>query len=379
MTRVVAVCVLSRANYGRVKSVMSAIKNHPDLELRVILGASANLERFGNVSQIIKDDGFQIIKSLNFAVEGDMPEVMAKTCGLGIIEMSGCLRELNPDIVITVADRYETMSTAIAASYQNIRLAHIQGGEVTGSIDESVRHAITKLAHIHFPATDKSAENIIKMGEDPRFVTNVGCPSLDNIVNLKDYRVNNSTLTGTGFTLDLSMPFNLVVFHPVTTEYFEASDQAKELLKFVVETGVQTIWLWPNIDAGTDKVSKVLRLFRENKPDNKIRFVKNLPVENYNELLRTANCLIGNSSSFIREASFLGTPAVIVGSRQNMRETGENVIISKLISKDILDAYLNRLHWKRKSDFLYGDGSAGKKIANLLAGQLPNIQKKLCY
>ena len=377
--RKICVSILSRANYGRIKSCMHAIKAHPDLELQVVVGASASLERFGNAAKIILSDGFKIDKVVNFALEGDEPHLMAKTCGLGIIELASVFNDLQPDVVVTVADRYETMATSIAASYQNIVLAHIQGGEVTGSIDESVRHSITKLAHIHFPATKRSADFIERMGEDPNYIKNVGCPSIDEIVNGKTHKLHSLEKIGTGYNIDLSKKYIVVVFHPVTTEHMNAFEQTKQLLNFVVEIDIQTVWLWPNIDAGTDNISKALRVFREQNPSNKIKFIKNLHVRDYNKLLENACCLVGNSSSFIREGSFLGTPAVIVGSRQNNREIGKNAIFCDIKVEDILRAYKNRLNWSREKDFLYGSGDAGGKIANFLSKKLPPVQKIINY
>lgn len=377
--RKICVVVLSRANYGRAKSVMRAISEHPDLALQVLTGASATLERFGNVANIIENDGFSIDAKLNFAVEGDSPSVMAKTTGLGIIEISTALEYLKPQVVVTVADRYETMSTAIAASYQNILLAHIQGGEVTGSIDESVRHAITKLSHIHFPCTQKAAHNIIRMGEDPNFVFNVGCPAMDAFTESQSKGLDLSNLTGLGYKFKSDEAYNLVVFHPVTTSYTSAGAQTTELLTAVENLPLASIWLWPNIDAGTDRISKVLRVWRDKNPTGKIRFIKNLPVEEYNQLLCNANVLIGNSSSFIREGSYVGAKAILVGDRQNSREIGPNVVLTEPASDKIVQNYHKISNLKIAPSDLYGKGNAGKQIAHYLAGRLPSVQKVLRY
>ncbi len=375
--RKICVVILSRANYGRVKSVMSAIQRHKKLQLQLIVGGSANLYRFGNVSDIIEKDGFRIDQSLSFAIEGDEPATMAKTTGLGIIQISSALEILKPDVVITVADRYETMATAIAASYQNIVLAHIQGGEVTGSIDESVRHAITKLSHIHFPSTEISKSNIIKMGENENFVFNVGCPSIDALKNEMSSELDLAKLSGVGYNINPHDEFNLVVFHPVTTSLESTSYQTKELVKAVDKIGKPTIWMWPNIDAGTDTISKILREYRETNYKSKIRFIRNLPVETYNRLLATADCLIGNSSSFIREASFLGARSVIVGDRQNMRELAKNAQRSKSDAISILNTYHQIIDLSPNPSNLYGTGTTGELIAELLTRELPPIQKLL--
>lgn len=377
--RKVCVAVLSRANYGRSKMIMHHLKARPELELQVIIGASANVERFGNVGKIIEADGFPISESLHFSVEGDSTSAMVQTCGLGIIQIGAALERLIPDVVVTIADRYETMATSIAAAYQNICLAHVQGGEVTGSIDESVRHAITKLAHIHFPATEKSRNNIIRMGEDPRFVFNVGCPSIDNLKELNSNWQIMSPLPGVGSEIDFTMPYLLVVQHPVTSDHEQASAHVDQTIGAVLEIGMQTIWLWPNIDAGTDSISKQLRRLRENKSNALIRFIKNLRVEDYNLLLRNASCTVGNSSSFIREASYLGTPGVIVGNRQNMREHGGNVLLVGPVCSEIVHSIRRQIGKRYPMSTLFGEGNAGAKIAEILAQELPITQKVLRY
>ena len=172
---------------------------------------------------------------------------------------------LKPDIVLTVADRYETIATAVAASYMNIPVAHTQGGELTGSIDESVRHAITKLAHIHFPATDLSKQRLIKMGENPDYIFNYGCPAMDEIAGV-DVSLNSSffaTTGGSGDEIDSSRPYIAVVQHPVTTEFGQEFEKIKETIKAIKRLSMQTVWIWPNVDAGSDDISKELRMLKK--------------------------------------------------------------------------------------------------------------------
>lgn len=378
--RKVAVVVHSRANYGRIKSVLKAVHEHPDLELQLILGASALLHRYGNVRSVIEADGFQVAAAVYTIVEGETPTTMAKSTGLGIIELATIFENLKPDVVVTVADRFETMSTAIAAAYMNIPLAHTQGGEITGSIDESVRHAITKLAHVHFPATRLSAENVLRMGEDADRIHWTGCPAMDVIANIdlsmprdlfRKYR-------GVGAELDEKRPYLVVLQHPVTTEYGSGFSQITSTLNAVMETGVQAAWLWPNIDAGSDDVSKGLRAFREGRPDAPIHFYRNFGVEDYARLINNCACLVGNSSSGIREGSFLGVPAVNIGSRQGGREHGGNVIHSPYQEEKISSAIKQQLsHGKYAREIIFGDGRAGKRIAEILASTEFRIQKRL--
>lgn len=380
--RKVCVVVNSRANYGRIKSVLRAIREHPDLDLILIVGASALLWRFGNVAEQIREDGFQTDAIVYSIVEGENPTTMAKSTGMGIMELATQFENLKPDVVITVADRFETIATAIAASYMNIPLAHTQGGEVTGSIDESVRHAITKLAHIHFPATEKAKDNVIRMGEDPEKVFLTGCPAIDIVADL-DLTPPDDLLIrykGVGPDLDIHKPYLVVLQHPVTTEYGSGFDQINETLEAIKSIRMQTIWLWPNVDAGSDSISKGLRMFRENEKPDYAHFYRHFSVEDYARLIANCACLVGNSSSGIREGSFLGVPAVDIGTRQAHRERAANCINVSYNHKEIEEAIRRQIENGRyPSDTTYGDGTAGEKIAAILADVNINIQKRLMY
>ena len=380
--RKVCVVVNSRANYGRIKSVLRGIQNHPDLELQLIAGASALLYRFGKVVDIVRADGFEPVSTVYSILEGENPTTMAKSTGVGIMELATQFENLRPDIALTVADRFETMATAIAASYMNIPLAHTQGGEVTGNIDESVRHAITKLAHIHFPATDKSAENIIRMGEDPATVFMTGCPAID-LAAETDTRLPDDFFVshgGVGSPVTPGKPYLVVLQHPVTTEFGSGLKQVRQTLEAVRRLKMPTIWLWPNVDAGSDDVSKGLREFRERERPDYIQFVRNFPPEEYIKVMANCACQIGNSSSAIREGSFLGTPAVNIGIRQSGREMAGNITTVDFDADRIEAAVRSQIaHGRYPSSHLYGDGRAGERITEHLATCQPNIIKRLNY
>ena len=380
--RKVCVVVNSRANYGRIKSVLRAVQNHSDLDLTLIAGASALLWRFGNVAEQIREDGFRVDAVIYSIIEGENPTTMAKSTGMGIMELATQFENIKPDIAITVADRFETMATAIAASYMNIPLAHTQGGEVTGSIDESVRHAITKLAHIHFPATAQARDNIIRMGEDPAKVFLTGCPAIDIVADLDLTPPDDLLLQygGVGPDLDIHKPYLMVLQHPVTTEFGSGMAQINETLQAIKAMHMQTIWLWPNVDAGSDEISKGLRMFREKEKPDYVHFYRNFSVEHYAQLIGNCACLIGNSSSGIREGSFLGVPDVNIGTRQASREQADNCINTDYNHQEIEDAIRHHIKNGRfPSDTLYGDGQAGDRIADILADVDINIQKKLMY
>ncbi|MEP4378263.1 MAG: UDP-N-acetylglucosamine 2-epimerase [Alphaproteobacteria bacterium] len=380
--RKVCVVVNSRANYARIKSVMRAVQQHNRLELQLIVGASALLYRYGNVVDLIRADGFEPSAVIYSIVEGENPTTMAKSTGMGIIELSSQLENLQPDIVLTVADRFETMATAIAAAYMNIPLAHTQGGEVTGSIDESVRHAITKLAHIHFPATERAHDFVTRMGEAPETVHLTGCPAIDLLVDT-DLSLDPGLLNGgrgTGAHLDPSRPYMVVLQHPVTTEYGSGFDQISATLEAVRRIDMQTVWLWPNVDAGSDDVSKGLRMYREENPDANVHFYRNFPAEDYARLINNTAVLVGNSSSALREGAYLGVPAVNVGTRQGGREHAANVRHAGYDPDAIeLAAREQMEHGRYESSHMFGDGHAGKRIANLLAESEIVVQKRLAY
>ncbi len=371
MSRKICVVVASRANYGRVKYLMKAIQSHPELELQVIVGASTLLERFGKAVNIIKADGFVPIRSIHYVIEGETLTTQAKSTGLGIVELSSAFEDLQPDMVVTVADRFETMATAIAATYLNIPLVHLQGGEVSGNIDDRVRHAITKLADLHFVASELSAMRVVSMGEDPQCVFNFGCPAMDILAN-EDLSISNKQMSqyfGVGRPVDWSKPYILAIHHPVTTSYGHGFQEVSHTLKAINSIpDIQKVIMWPNVDAGSDDVSKGIRLFREQHMNEPISYFKNFSPEDYARVLNNTICCLGNSSSFIREAAFLGVPAVIVGDRQNGREHGKNVVFADYDYKQIREKLCSQLeHGRYMPDFLFGDGHAGKLIAAELA------------
>lgn len=380
--RRVCVVINNRANYGRIKSALAAIRAHPKLELSLLVGSSALLDRFGEARQVIERDGYAINATFYSVIEGENPTTMAKSTGLAMIELATLFDQLKPHFVVTIADRFETLATATTAAYMNIAVAHTQGGEVTGSIDESVRHAVTKLAHLHFPATRLAASNIVRMGEREESVHCVGCPSIDVLTEL-DLKLPGTLFEyykGVGATIDPAEPFLLVVQHPVTTEYGAGRQQIERTLDAVDRIGMQTVWLWPNVDAGSDDVSRGLRVHRELNSNSKIRFYKNFAVEDYARLIANCSCQIGNSSSALREGAFLGVPAVNIGSRQQGREHSANVIHVEYDAIAIETAIRQQLKKGRfPSSTLFGDGNSGNKIADVLASVNPKIQKRLTY
>jgi len=382
--RKICVAVTARPSYSRIKTALAAIRAHPDLQLQLVVAASALLERYGSAAKFIEQEGFEIAARVYMVLEGENPAAMAKTTGLGVLEMATVFDNLRPDIVVTVADRYETMATAVAASFLNIPVAHVQGGEVTGSIDEKVRHAVTKLADIHLVATDRARERVVRMGEDPEMVWVTGCPSIDLACEtLRDPTLNFDPMEkygGVGLTVDLSTGYLVVMQHPVTTEHHLAREHVIETLVAVRDAGLPTLWFWPNPDAGSDGTSSGIRSFRELERPGNIHFFKNMAPADFLRLLYNSKCIVGNSSVGIRECSFLGVPAVNIGSRQAGRDRGKNVIDVPhdrgAIGAAIVKHFSNGRY---PGDPLYGNGNAGVRIADVLAQAPLRIDKMLRY
>ena len=357
---------------------------HPDLELQLVVAASALLDRYGTAVNYIEADGFPIAARVYMVLEGENLASMAKTTGLGMLELATVFDNLKPDIVVTVADRFETLATAVAASYMNIPVAHIQGGEVTGSIDEKVRHAVTKLADLHLVSTNGAGDRVKRMGEENRKVFVTGCPSIDLASAIADDPALDfnpfERYGGVGDLHELSNGYLVVMQHPVTTEHEKARQHVQETLEAVYEINMPTLWFWPNVDAGSDGTSNGIRSFREkNKPEN-IHFFKNMEPTDFLRLLYSSKCLIGNSSVGIRECSYLGVPVVNIGTRQNGRERGMNVLDTGYLKNEIRSAVEHQLgNGRYGQDKLYGDGKAGERISQVLADAPLEIEKRLTY
>jgi UDP-hydrolysing UDP-N-acetyl-D-glucosamine 2-epimerase len=322
----------SRAYYGRSQLLLRKLQQHPGVELELMLGGSILLDKYSrHVADDIKEGGFTISASLFNVIEGGNHVAMAKTACLTALEVTNTLYTADPDVVVICGDRFEQLAIAMAAAYLNKTIAHIEGGDLTGSIDESVRHAITKLAHIHFVTNDDAKRRVLTMGEDPKYVFNTGSLDVERVACLQDDAADISTKElsayGVGHDVDVSQPFLTVIQHPVTTE----SDNRRHLettFRALAELDMPVVWFWPNPDAGTAEMAEVLRHFREHHEaaTEKMRFITNVPADQFIALLKRTACVVGNSSAGIKECSFLGTPVVDIGGRQQGRLSAENVV-----------------------------------------------------
>ena len=384
LKRKICVVVTARPSYSRIKTVLTAIQNHPKLELQLVIAGSALLDRYGNAVDFIEKDGFPIAAKVFMVLEGENPTTMAKTTGLGVMELTNVLYNLKPDAVITIADRFETIATSIAAAYQNIPLVHIQGGEVTGSIDEKVRHANTKLADLHLVSSEDARARVIKLGENPACVINTGCPSIDLAREItEDPELDFDPIKkygGVGVKLNWKSGYIVVMQHPVTTEYTESKAHIQETLNAVNQLNYPAFWFWPNVDAGSDGTSNGIRAFRELEQPQNMHFFKNMEPLDFLRLLKNAKALVGNSSAGIRECSYLGTPVINIGNRQHRRMRAENVTDVSYSQVEIEKAIKMAITSEKfESSTIYGNGDAGTKIADILATIELTFNKTITY
>ena len=382
--RKICVVVTARPSYSRIKTALTAIKRHPRLELQLVIAGSALLDRYGNAVDFIEKDGFEIAAKVFMVLEGENPTTMAKTTGLGVMELTNVFYNLKPDAVVTIADRFETIATSIAAAYQNIPLVHVQGGEVTGSIDEKVRHANTKLADLHLVCSEEAYQRVLKLGEEPDAVINTGCPSID-LARLvcEQPQLDFDPLQkygGVGAQLNWKDGYVVVMQHPVTTEYKEAKAHVLETLKAIVELNCPAFWFWPNVDAGSDGTSNGIRSFRELQQPKNIHFFKNMEPMDFLRLVKNAKALIGNSSAGLRECAYLGVPVVNIGNRQHRRSRAANVVDVSYDQKEILKATRDAIEKDHYSPSeIYGKGNSGEKIAEILATAELRFRKTITY
>ena len=386
MIKKICFTVLSRANYGSIRKLMSEVMIDKKLTMQLVVGASALTDEQGKCVDLINKDGFKINYRADMNIKADQPSNMAQTVGIGLLKLPEIYSKLKPDVIFVVGDRYEIMSAVISASYMNIPIAHTMGGEITGTIDESVRHAVSKFSHLHFVSNKDSYDRIVKLGEKKHYVFNVGCPRIDLVKDIIKQKLKKKSEIyvnkhGVGDNIDFENKFIIVSQHPVTTEYSETISHITETLKAIEKINIQAIFLWPNTDAGSEQISKQIRIWRERKKMKKIRFLRNIPSDYYITLMKNASCIVGNSSSAIREGSYIGIPAINIGTRQNKRLRGKNVIDVRNNSAQIINAIKKQIKvGKYKSQNIYGNGTASKKIVKILKRiKNINIQKTNSY
>jgi GDP/UDP-N,N'-diacetylbacillosamine 2-epimerase (hydrolysing) len=371
----------TRADYGIYHPILKRLECESDFQVNLLITGMHLSPQYGLTINEIKKDGFDILGKVDMLLQGDTDANMSKGIGIGILGMTQLLEQSRPDLLVVLGDRGEMLAASIAAAHLNIPIAHFHGGEVSGSIDESVRHSISKFSHIHFPATEKSAERLRKMGEDEWRVFPVGAPRIETIQNAK---LDEWPEVKTRYELKAEDDFILLVFHPVTTEIEGMEDQVKYVLEGLEETRRSVVCIMPNSDAGTEHIHRIYKKY-QNHPS--FDFVTNFHHLDYLRVLKQCTALVGNSSSGIIEAASFSKPVLNIGSRQNGRERSGNVIdiqpnyddIKQGLDKVLSHAFHNEVSAIKNA---YGDGTTSLKVIEILKKIEVNealLQKKISY
>lgn len=353
-----------RADYSRFKPILSLMKSDDFFDYQLIVTGISLLKEYGEDISIIKRDGFEVASTIPMYKEEapDTGAEMTRAYSRIMTGLADAFERLKPDLVLTGFDIGANFTAAVVGAHMNIPVAHIQGGEVTGSIDESLRHATSKFAHIHFPATKDAARRLQRMGEDPRFIFVVGCPSIDVLLQAP---VMSREEIVKMVNLEPSQPYVLIVQHPVTTEVNDAGWQMTQTLEAVKETGMQGIIIYPNNDAGTRAIVSGIK-------NSALRYVKSFPPDVFANVLRHCEALVGNASTGIHETATFHILTVNIGTRQQGRERPKNVIdvgykkeeIVEGIKKALYDEKFKRMVRTVKNP--YGDGASAKRIVRIL-------------
>ena len=362
-----------RADYSRFKPIMELIKKDDQLDYILVASGAHLVKSMGYTKNEITRDGFEIHYEIKmFTEQEDTGASMVRSFARVADQVTYCLEDSKPDLILGGFDIGANLAVTIAGAHMNIPVAHIQGGEVTGTIDESIRHAMTKFSHYHFASNQDAVERLIKLGEIPEHVFNVGCPSIDAILNTKD---NPKILSQYGLEVN---NYFILLQHPVTSEVDNSQEQIQITLSAIKKSNVKTLIILPNNDAGFSKIIKELK-------SSKIQFVESLTITDYINLLRRSSGLIGNSSSGIHETSTYNIPTINIGSRQNGRLRPENVIDVAHNEKEIMTA-IEKCKKIRNNGIEfenpYGDGKSAERIVSLIKSfdLSPSIiQKKITY
>ena len=362
----IIVVITARASYSRIKSVMRSFLKSQKVDLQIIITASSLVDDYGAIEKYLIEDGFKTSYKIFSQLNTQDISFQVKTTALSMIELSNYFTNFQPNAVITIADRFETIGTAISASYLNIPLIHIQGGEVSGNIDNKVRDSITFLSDFHFVSNKNALKKLISMGVSPKSIFDLGCPSIDLAKEIEELKINDeiySKYSWSGEKVNLKNPYLVVLQHSVTNEP-NSKLQIEETIKAINELNLPTIWFWPNVDSGTDGISKGLRIFKNKRKTFPVTFFKSLDPQDFLKLINHSTSLIGNSSVGIRESSYLGVPVVNIGNRQKNRLRGKNIVDVSYKADEIIEAVKGQLSKKYDKDLIYGNGNSGERIVN---------------
>jgi len=359
-----------RSEYDIMSSVFRAIADHPALDLQLVVTGAHLADAFGHTADEVRADGFVVADEIESLLNGDQASFRVKGLAIQLQGLVQTVSRVKPDILLVLGDREESMTTALVGAYMNIPVAHIAGGDrVIGNVDDQIRHAVTKLAHLHFVTNSESAERILRLGEQPFRVFDVGNPGLDRLIEVPAIEADELSRR-LGFAITEGEPLVMLIQHVISTEIDHAYEQMKTSLEAVREFGVKTVLSYPNSDAGGQQMIRAIREF-ESLPF--LHTAKNIPRLEFVNLMRRASCLLGNSSAGILEAPLLKLPVINVGNRQRGRLHAENVEFVPH-AKDRIIAALQRAvfdpAYRRTVAACanpYGDGHSSTRIADLLA------------
>jgi len=360
----ICIYTTNRAEYSKLRPIMRLLKSDPNIKMQLLITGSHLLKEYGESKNQIIRDGFTITEEVYSTIAGDDITKTVETIGIALLKLPSILKRLNPDIILCGFDRFDMFPFAIAASLMNICLVHIEGGEITGTLDEKIRHSITKLSNYHLVSTEEAKNNLIKMGEFKEKVFVTGCPRYDELLNIetdKESEVLN-------FYNLVNMQFIIVCYHPVSTNTKKSFDIWKKLLNAIIKYKNKIIFIKPNIDYGNVDLVNYMNEINFTSKEN-IDLYKHIDIDNFSILLKNCRCLIGNSSAGIREACVYGTPVINIGTRQQYRLNVKLKNISTMIdfsSEDLFDKITELSNIKYKKNFAFGDGKSSQKIINIL-------------
>ena len=359
-----------RSEYDIMSSVFRAVNKHPDLDLQIVVTGAHLSEAYGHTIDEIHKDGFTVVEEIESLLNGDEASCRLKGLAIQLQGLVQTVARVKPDILMVLGDREEAMTTALVGAYMNIPVAHLCGGDrVIGNVDDQVRHAVTKLAHLHFVTNSESVERIIRLGEQPFRVFDVGNPGLDRLLEVPVINIAELS-TRLGFTIIEGEPFILLIQHVISTESNQAYEQMKESLEAIRELGIKTIISYPNSDAGGQQM---IRAIHEYDSLPFIYAAKNIPRLEFVNLMRRASCLLGNSSAGILEAPLLKLPVINVGNRQRGRLHAENVQFVPHDKEQICAAIKLAVYDQSYRNSVascsnpYGDGKSSTRVADILA------------
>jgi GDP/UDP-N,N'-diacetylbacillosamine 2-epimerase (hydrolysing) len=380
MKRTILIVTERRADYSKFRPILKEIEKSKKLDYFLIATGSHLLQNYGDSINEIYSDGFKISKKFHMYSKNkkDSEYEMSKAFGKCVLKLSDIVKELNPTIILSGFDIGSNLAVSIVGAHFNKIVAHVEGGEVTGTIDESIRHAITKFSHLHFTSNKEATKRLVKMGEKSRLIFTVGNPSLDNILNVPKISINKLE---NEFNIDMKKPFIIVIQHTVTTEIAKTEEYVLHTINAINELKIQSVIILGNVDSGSQKIVDAIK-------KSGLQYFTTISFDKYINLLKHSSALVGNSSSGIMEAPFLHIPTINIGSRQSGRLSAKSVLHVDYDKKSIMRSILKALNDKnflkiiKQQKNYYGEGKTSKKIVNILENidlDEISVQKQIEY